>query len=60
MAAKQLNRRFLGMELDPEYHQAAAKRLRAALGIPTSPGFYAPQLEQASRPLPPLGGALDI
>lgn len=57
LAAKILKRRYLGIELDAEYHAAATKRLQPA-GIRASQRFYSPQLAQASRPLPPIGGAL--
>ncbi|MGC2162033.1 MAG: DNA methyltransferase [Silvibacterium sp.] len=57
LAAKILKRRYLGVELDAQYHAAAMKRLQPA-GIRASREFYPPQLTQASRPLPPVGGAL--
>ena len=57
LAAKILNRRYLGIELDPQYHVAATNRLHPD-GIRASEGFYSPQIEQASRPMPPVGGAL--
>jgi site-specific DNA-methyltransferase (adenine-specific) len=56
LAAKILNRRYLGIELDPQHHAAANKRLHPD-GIRASDGFYSPQKEQASRPMPPVGGA---
>jgi DNA modification methylase len=57
LAAKILNRRYLGIELDPQYHAAANKRLHSE-GIRASGRVYSPQKEQASRPMPPMGGAL--
>lgn len=57
LAAKMLNRRYLGIELDPKYHAAATKRLHPD-GTRASEGFYSPQEGQASRPQPPFGGAL--
>jgi DNA modification methylase len=57
LAAKILNRRYLGIELDPQYHAAATKRLHPD-GIRANRGFYSPQMGQASRPMPPVGGAL--
>jgi DNA modification methylase len=57
LAAKILNRRYLGIELDPHYHAAANKRLHPE-GIRASRRVYSPQKEQASRPMPPVGGAL--
>lgn len=59
LAAKILNRRYLGIELDSKYHAAANERLHPD-GIRASEGFYSPQKEQASRPLPPIGGALQF
>jgi hypothetical protein len=56
LAAKILKRRYLGIELDPNYHAAAAKRLQPD-GIRADRGSYPPQLMQASRPMPPVGGA---
>jgi adenine-specific DNA-methyltransferase len=57
LAAKILKRRYLGIELDADYHAAATKRLHS-IGIRASRGLYPPQLLQASRPMPPIGGAL--
>jgi len=57
LAAKILNRRYLGIELDPHYHAAANKRLHPE-GIRASQRVYSPQKEQASRPMPLIGGAL--
>jgi len=57
LAAKILNRRYLGIELDRRYHAAANKRLHPD-GIRANRGFYSPQMGQASRPVPPVGGAL--
>lgn len=57
LAAKILNRNYLGIELDPQYHAAATKRLHPD-GIRPSEGCYSPLKEQASRPTPPFGGAL--
>jgi site-specific DNA-methyltransferase (adenine-specific) len=56
LAAKILKRRYLGIELDAQYHAAAIKRLQPA-GIRASQRFYPPQPAQASRPVPPVGGA---
>jgi DNA modification methylase len=57
LAAKILNRRYLGIELDAQYHAAAERRLHPG-GIRGSEAVYAPQVVQASRPVPPYGGAL--
>lgn len=57
LAAKILYRRYLGIELDPQYHAAANKRLHPD-GICASQGVYSPQKGQESRPMPPIGGAL--
>ncbi len=57
LAAKILKRRYLGIELDAQYHAAATRRLHPE-GIRASRGFYSPQQTQASRPMPPFGGAL--
>jgi DNA modification methylase len=57
LAAKILNRNYLGIELDAQHHAAANKRLHRN-GIRTSEGFYSPLEGQASRPQPPFGGAL--
>ena len=57
LAAKILNRNYLGIELDAQYHAAANKRLHPD-GIRASEGFYSPLKGQASRPQPPIGGAL--
>jgi DNA modification methylase len=59
LAAKILNRRYLGIELDANYHAAALKRLQPG-GIRCVQGFYPPQLVQASRPVPLIGGAVII
>jgi adenine-specific DNA-methyltransferase len=59
LAAKILKRRYLGIELDANYHAAATKRLHST-GIRASRGLYPPQLLQASRPVPPSGGALVV
>lgn len=56
LAAKILKRRYLGIELDEQYYAAALKRLHTA-GIRAVRKFYPPQLMQASRPVPPVGGA---
>jgi site-specific DNA-methyltransferase (adenine-specific) len=55
LAAKVLNRRYLGIELDVQYHAAAYKRLHPC-DIRACPEFYSPQMVQASRPMPPIGG----
>lgn len=58
LAAKILNRRYLGIELDPQFHAAANKRLHSE-GIRASGRVYSPQKEQASRLMPPpMGDAL--
>jgi hypothetical protein len=57
LAAKILNRSYLGIELDSRYHAAAKKRLHPD-DIRAYEGFYLPQMGQASRPMPPVGGAL--
>ena len=57
LAAKILNRRYLGIELDDQYHTAAIKRLYPG-SIRAYEGFYSPQMAQASRPVPPIGGAM--
>jgi DNA modification methylase len=59
LAAKILNRRYLGIELDPQYRAAANKRLHPD-GIRASERVYSPHKEQASRPMPPIGGALQF
>ena len=46
LAAKILNRRYLGIELDPQYHAAANKRLHPD-GIRASQRVYSPQKRQA-------------
>jgi len=56
LAVKILKRRYLGIELDEQYHAAALKRLQPA-GIRALGESYPPRLEQASRPMPPVGGA---
>jgi site-specific DNA-methyltransferase (adenine-specific) len=56
LAAKILKRGYLGIELDDQYHAAATRRLHL-LGIRASGRFYPPQPTQASRPVPPFGGA---
>jgi DNA modification methylase len=56
LAAKILNRRYLGIELDLHYHTAANKRLHPE-GVRASQTVYSPQKKQASRPMPLLGGA---
>jgi DNA modification methylase len=58
LAAKILRRRYLGIELDAQYHAAATRRLHPD-GLRASQGFYSPQPGQASRPVPPFGGALN-
>jgi DNA modification methylase len=55
LAAKILKRRYLGIELDANYHAAATTRLQ--LGIRAGEGLHPPQLTPASRPVPPIGGA---
>jgi DNA modification methylase len=57
LAAKLLHRKYLGIELDAQYHAAATKRLDLD-GIRACEGFYLPQKGQASRPMPSIGGAL--
>jgi DNA modification methylase len=57
LAAKILNRRYLGIELDAQYHAAATMRLHGS-GIRGWEEVYSPQVVQASRPVPPYGGAL--
>lgn len=57
LAAKILKRRYLGIELDANYHAAATKRLQT-VGIRADRGLCPPQISQASRPMPPIGGAL--
>jgi DNA modification methylase len=57
LAAKILKRHYLGIELDGNYRAAATKRLQPD-GIRANRGLYPPRLMQASRPLPPVGGAL--
>jgi DNA modification methylase len=57
LAAKILKRRYLGIELDANYHAAATKRLRPD-DIRANGELYPPLLSQASRPLPPIGGTL--
>jgi len=57
VAAKILTRNYLGIELDPQYHATANKRLHPD-GIRANRRFYSPQKGQASRPQPPFGGAL--
>jgi DNA modification methylase len=57
LAAKILNRRYFGIELDPQYYAAANKRLHPD-GIRASRRVYSPQNGLASRPMPPVGGAL--
>jgi DNA modification methylase len=57
LAAKILNRRYLGIELDPQYHAAATKRLHPD-GIRAPERVYSPQMGQPSSPMPPIGGAL--
>jgi site-specific DNA-methyltransferase (adenine-specific) len=59
LAAKILKRRYLGIELDATYHAAATKRLQPD-GIRANRGLYPPLPVQASRPMPPVGGALVI
>jgi DNA modification methylase len=57
LAAKILNRNYLGIELDAQHHAAASKRLHWN-SIRASQGFYSPLEGQASRPQSPFGGAL--
>jgi hypothetical protein len=57
MAAKILNHRYLGIELDAQYPAVALKRLHPD-DIPTSQEIYLPHMGQPSRPQPPVGGAL--
>lgn len=59
IAARSLNRRYLGIELDPEYHAVATKRLeRPKFGHPSARFASCPsQLPDASRPEPLTGGA---
>jgi DNA modification methylase len=57
LAAKILHRLYLGIELDPQYHAAANKRPHPG-GIRACEKVYSPQKMQASRPMPPVGGAL--
>jgi DNA modification methylase len=56
LAAKIVKRRYLGIELDAKYHEAAVQRLESA-GIRTERRFYPPLPAQVSRPVPPTGGA---
>jgi DNA modification methylase len=57
LAAKILHRRYLGIELDPQYHAAASKRLHPG-DIRALEKVYSPQMMQPSRPMPPVGGTL--
>ena len=57
LAAKVLTRRYLGIELDAQYHAAAGKRLHPG-GLRAYREVYSPQMALASRPMPPVGGAL--
>jgi DNA modification methylase len=57
LAAKVLYRRYLGIEMDPEYHAAATRRLHSD-GIRACEKVYSPQTMQASRPMPPACGTL--
>lgn len=57
IAAKVLHCRYLGIELDEQSYTAALKRLHP-VGIFASNGFYSSQIMRASRPMPPLDGAL--
>ena len=57
LAAKILNRRYLGIELDDQYHAAAARRLHPD-GIRACEKVYSPQTMQA-RPIS-IGGAVQI
>jgi DNA modification methylase len=57
LTAKILNRHYLGIELDPQYHAAATRRLHPG-GIRGSEVVYSPQLVQVSRPVPLYDGAL--
>jgi len=59
LAAKILNRSYLGIELDDQYYAAALKRLHPD-GIRASDGFYSPQIPQASRPMPPVGCGMPL
>jgi site-specific DNA-methyltransferase (adenine-specific) len=58
LAAKILNRRYLGIELDPQYHAAAARRLHPEGIRAVSESLRA--VEQASRPMPPVGVAPNL
>jgi hypothetical protein len=52
-------RNYLGVELDPQYHAAATKRLHPD-GIRANGEFYPPQRKQASRPMPSGGDAQEV
>jgi DNA modification methylase len=54
-AAKILKRRYLGIELNANYHAAATRRLQ--LAIRASDGLHPRHLTPASRPGPPIGSA---
>jgi hypothetical protein len=57
LAVKILKRRYVGIELDANYHAAVAKRLHGPVGIRASRRLYPPQPVQASRPMPAMGAA---
>lgn len=59
LAAKIVKRRYLGIELDAKYHDAAVRRLEST-GIRTGRRFYPPLPARASRPVPPSGGAVRV
>jgi DNA modification methylase len=59
LAAKILNRCYLGIELDPQYHAAATRRLQPGSTRGSWPVVSA-QGVQASRLTPPAGGVLQF